>query len=213
MSSDAARVVERLRAERVVGILRRVPAERAEAVVDALVAGGIRVVEVTLEGEGALPLIERLRARGGLLVAAGTVRSAADAERAVGAGAELLASPAARPDVIARARELGVPIAPGALTPTEIEAAWALGAAIVKLFPGSLGGPDYLRAVLAPLADVPVMVTGGVDARTAPGFIRAGAIAVGTGSSVVSPERVGRGDLEGIAAAARELVVAARDAG
>src|SRR5947199_391730 len=83
---------------------------------------------------------------------------------------------------------LGMPFCPGALTPTEIEAAWRLGATIVKVFPGSVGGPDYIRAVCGPLSDIPLMVTGGVDEHTAPELLRAGAIAVGTGASVVSPQ-------------------------
>jgi 2-dehydro-3-deoxyphosphogluconate aldolase/(4S)-4-hydroxy-2-oxoglutarate aldolase len=199
-----------LRAERVVGILRRVPADRVAAVADALAAAGVGIVEVTLESEDALGALERLRARGGLTVAAGTVRTAADVDRAAAAGAELLFCPATAPPAIDRALTRGVPIVPGAYTPTEIEAAWGLGAAAVKLFPGSAGGPDYLRAVRAPLWDVPIVVTGGVDAASAPEFIRAGAIAVGTGSSVVSHERVARGDMDAITRAAAGLLAAVR---
>jgi len=208
MTSDEAR--ELLRAERVVGILRAVPADRAEAVVDALVEAGVRTVEITLESERSLWVISRLRERGGLTVAAGTVRSPRDVDRAAEAGAEILFCPATRAESVERALARGVPIVPGGLTPSEIEAAWALGPAAVKLFPGSVGGPDYLRTVRAPLGDVPVVVTGGVDAESAPEFIRAGAVAVGTGSSVVSPERVARGDMEDIGRAAAELVAAVR---
>ena len=132
-----AEAAGRLRAERVVGILRRVPADRVAAVADALVAGGLGIVEVTLESEDALGALERLRARGGLTVAAGTVRTAADVDRAAVAGAEILFCPATAPPAIDRALARGVPIVPGAYTPTEIEAAWGLGAAAVKLFPGA----------------------------------------------------------------------------
>ncbi len=207
-----AEAVERLRAERVVGILRMVPAGRVAGVVDALAAAGVAIVEITLESEDALGALERLRARGGLTIAAGTVRTAADVDRAVAAGAELLFCPATRPQAIDRAVSHGVPIVPGAFTPSEIEAAWSLGAAAVKLFPAGAGGPAYLRAVRAPLGDVPIMVTGGVDASSAPEFIRAGAIAVGTGSSVVSADRVARGDLDAITQAAADLLAAVRGA-
>jgi 2-dehydro-3-deoxyphosphogluconate aldolase / (4S)-4-hydroxy-2-oxoglutarate aldolase len=200
----------RLRAERVVGILRKVPPARVDPVVDALVAGGIGIVEITLESDGALDAITRMRERGGLLVAAGTVRTPEDVDRALAAGAELMMGPTLRADVMRRARERGAVMIPGAFTPTEIEAALGLGAPAVKLFPGSVGGPAYLRAVLAPLGDVPIVVTGGVDATTAPEFLSAGAMAVGTGSSVVSPARVAAGDMEAVAEAARVLVEAVR---
>ena len=209
MTGEEAR--GRLGAERVVGILRKVPADRAEAVVDALVDAGVGIVEVTLESERSLWLISRLRERAGVTAAAGTVRSARDVDRAAEAGAEILFCPATRAEVVERALARGVAVVPAALTPSEIEAAWGLGPAAVKLFPGSVGGPDYLRAVRAPLGDVPLVVTGGVDAVTAPEFLRAGAVAVSTGSSVVSAERVARGDIEAIARAAADLLAAVRD--
>jgi 2-dehydro-3-deoxyphosphogluconate aldolase/(4S)-4-hydroxy-2-oxoglutarate aldolase len=204
------RAIARLRAERVVAVLRKVPPDRVDAAVEALVAGGIRIVEITLESEGALAAIARLRARPDLLVAAGTVRTAADVDRALAAGAELMLAPALRADAVRRAQERGALMIPGVLTPTEIESASALGAPAVKLFPGSVGGPGYLRSVLAPLGDVAVVVTGGVDATTAPEFLRAGAVAVAAGSSLLPPERVSAGDMEAVAAAAAALVAAVR---
>src|SRR5436309_3120504 len=116
--SEAA--IARLRSERVVGILRRVPPERVDAVVEALVAGGVRIVEVTLESEGALEAIARLGRRRDLLVAAGTVRTPEDVDRALEAGARLMMAPALRADALGRARERGAVLVPGALTPTEI---------------------------------------------------------------------------------------------
>lgn len=177
--------VERIRAERVVAILRGV--RRVEEVVDAVVAGGIRSVEVTLDSEGALRTIERLRSRGDLTVAAGTVRTVEDVDAAVAAGAELCVGPAFSPAVVARCLEIGVPAVPGALTPTEIEAAWRAGAALVKLFPASAVGAGYVRAALAPLADVPLIVTGGVTAENAREFLAAGAVAVGSSFSASDP--------------------------
>ena len=188
--------VERIRAERVVAILRGV--RRVEEVVDAVVEGGIRTVEVTLDSEGALRTMERLRSRGDLTVAAGTVRTVEDADAAVAAGAELCVGPAFSAAVVARCLELGVPAVPGALTPSEIEAAWRAGAALVKLFPASAVGPQYVRAVRVPLGDVPLIVTGGVTAANAAEFLRAGAAAVGSSFSAPDP------------AAARALVQAVR---
>lgn len=174
--------VDRIRAERLVGILRRV--EHVDARVEALAAAGVGVVEITLDDPGALAAIERARARGDVAVLAGTVRTAAQVDAAVAAGAEAVVGPAFSGEVVERAAELGVPAIPGALTPTEVELAWSAGAALVKLFPGALGGPRYVRDLLAPLGDVPLLVTGGVDAGNARAFLDAGAVAVGVGSAL-----------------------------
>jgi 2-dehydro-3-deoxyphosphogluconate aldolase/(4S)-4-hydroxy-2-oxoglutarate aldolase len=159
-----------------------------DAAVERLHAAGIALVEITLDSDGALAAIRRHR---GCL--AGTVRTAADVDAAVEAGAAAVVSPGLVPAVVARARELGVPAIPGALTPSEIEAAWQAGAAMVKLFPASLGGPQYVRDLLAPLADVPLIVTGGVDSGNARAFLDAGAVAVGAGSSLLrDPDEAAR---------------------
>jgi 2-dehydro-3-deoxyphosphogluconate aldolase / (4S)-4-hydroxy-2-oxoglutarate aldolase len=176
--------LDRIRAERVVAVLRRVP--EVDSVVEGLLAGGIRIIEITLDSDDALATIEQLRARGDLTVLAGTVRTPEEAEAAVAAGAEVCVAPALVPEMVERCRGLGVPAVPGALTPSELEAARALGAELVKLFPGSLVGPGYVRDVLAPLTGVELIVTGGVDLSNARAFIEAGAVAVGVGSALTS---------------------------
>lgn len=158
-------------------ILRRVP--QIDRAVDELVAGGIGIVEVTLDTEDALRTIERLAGRTDVDVLAGTVRTAADVDVAIAAGAAACVGPAFVPEMVARCVELGVPAVPAALTPSEIEAAWRAGAEVVKLFPASAVGPGYLRAVLTPLGDVPILATGGVTAENAAEFLAAGAVAVG----------------------------------
>ncbi len=194
--------IERIRAERLVAVLRDV--DEVDRVVELLVAGGIRVVEVTLDSRDALGAIARARARGDVTVLAGTVRRVEQVDEAVEAGAEACVGPAFVPAVVARCVELGVPAIPGTLTPTEVETAWQAGAAMVKVFPGSLGGPRYVRELLAPLADVPLMVTGGVTAKSAEEYLAAGAAAVGVGSSLTAA-----GDVEG---EARRLVEAVHTA-
>ena len=170
-------VVARIRAERVVAVLRRVPdldrlaAELAEA--------GIGVIEVTLDDDDALAGIERVGQRGDVAVLAGTVRTVEQAEAAVAAGAQALVSPVFSGAVLARGHQLGVPVIPGALTPTEIEAAWRAGAAMVKLFPARAVGPEYVADLLKPLPDVPLICTGGVNVGNAADFLAAGANAVG----------------------------------
>ncbi|HST16427.1 MAG TPA: bifunctional 4-hydroxy-2-oxoglutarate aldolase/2-dehydro-3-deoxy-phosphogluconate aldolase [Gaiellaceae bacterium] len=174
--------IERIRSERLVAILRRV--RDVDTRVAMLADAGVGVVEITLDSDDALGAIERVRGRGDVTVLAGTVRTAAQVDAAVAAGAEAVVGPGTLPAVLERAAELGVPAIPGALTPTEIEQAWAAGAALVKLFPGALGGPGYVKDVLAPLAGVPLIVTGGVDAGNARAFLDAGAVAVGIGSAL-----------------------------
>jgi 2-dehydro-3-deoxyphosphogluconate aldolase / (4S)-4-hydroxy-2-oxoglutarate aldolase len=170
--------VERIRQARVVAVLRKVA--DVESVVESL---GMPVVEVTLDSPGALDAIRALRRRADVTVLAGTVRTADEARAAVDAGAEAVVGPVFVPEVTAVCRELGVPSIPGTMTPSEIEAAWRAGAAMVKVFPGRLGGPAYIRDVVAVLHDVPLMVTGGVDAANAAEFLGAGAVAVGADSS------------------------------
>jgi 2-dehydro-3-deoxyphosphogluconate aldolase/(4S)-4-hydroxy-2-oxoglutarate aldolase len=188
--------IERIRAERLVAILRRLP--DVDTRVSALADAGFGVVEITLDDPDAPAAIERARSRGDVTVLAGTVRRADEVDLAATAGAEAVVSPGFVREVVERAAELGVPAVPGALTPTEVDNAWRAGAALVKLFPGSLGGPAYVRELLAPLAEIPLLVTGGIDSRNARAFLDAGAIAVGAGSALED------------AAEARRLVEAVR---
>ncbi len=169
--------VERIRSERLVAVLRRVL--DVDRVAAELVDTGFGVLEVTLDDAAALSAIERLRGRGDVTVLAGTVRTVEQAESAVAAGAEALVSPVFSGAVLARGHQLGVPVIPGALTPTEIEAAWRAGAAMVKLFPARAVGPQYVADLLKPLPDVPLLCTGGMNAGNALGFLEAGATAVG----------------------------------
>jgi 2-dehydro-3-deoxyphosphogluconate aldolase/(4S)-4-hydroxy-2-oxoglutarate aldolase len=182
--------IETIRAARLVAILRR--AAEADAEVARLAVGGVRVVEITLDSDDALGAIERARARGDVTVLAGTVREPAQVDAAVSAGAEGIVAPSLSLAVLERAAALGAPSIPGALTPTEVETAWRAGAALVKLFPARLGGPRYVQDLLAPLADVPLVATGGVDATNARAFLDAGAVAVGVGSGLGSDDALRR---------------------
>jgi 2-dehydro-3-deoxyphosphogluconate aldolase / (4S)-4-hydroxy-2-oxoglutarate aldolase len=194
--------IEAIRSRRVVAILRGV-AEPAR-VVQALREGGIGVVEITLDSPESLETIRRLRDEPDLVVLAGTVRTADEARAAAEAGAQACVGPALVREVLEACREAGLPAIPGAMTPTEVETAWRLGAAMVKLFPAARLGPEYVRDLLGPFAGIPLLATGGVDASNAVVFLRAGAVAVGVGSALTgAPD---------IAAAARQLVRSARDA-
>lgn len=171
----------------VLAIMRGLAPANVASIAAALRDGGVEAIEVTLDSPGALESIAAL-AEAGALAGAGTVLDVGAAERAVAAGARFLVAPDTRPEVIRWAVGRGVPILPGALTPTEIRAAWEAGAAAVKLFPAFAVGPEYLRAVAAPLAGIPLIPTGGVDGDNAPTWRAAGAAAVAVGSWLTAPD-------------------------
>ena len=192
-----------------VAILRSSSAVRYAEVSDVLVDAGIRAVEFTFTAPDVAEAIRSYAARkpDGVALGAGTVVTAEQARQAVDAGATYLISPAVCLDVIEEGNRLGVPVLPGALTPTEILTAWRAGAAMVKVFPASaLGGPSYLKAVRGPLPDIPLVPTGGVDVANAGDYLAAGAVGVGVGSPLVGDACEPDGDLDALALRARTLV-------
>ena len=204
--------LDRLKAVPVVAILRAGDAGRFLEVGRVLYEGGVRAVEVTLTSRGALEAFGRLREElpGNALLGVGTVRSVGDAERAVGAGASYLVAPDFRAEVVAWAAGRDVPVVPGVLTPTEVGAAWAAGATAVKVFPVSaVGGPAYVKAIRAPLPEVPLVPTGGVGIDDLGAYLAAGAVAVGVGSPLLGDAGDPGGDLEALAARAHRAVAAA----
>ncbi|MGA5899012.1 bifunctional 4-hydroxy-2-oxoglutarate aldolase/2-dehydro-3-deoxy-phosphogluconate aldolase [Streptomyces venetus] len=195
-------LVESLRAHRLLAIVRGKDPAAALRTVRTLAEEGIAAVEISLTTTEALTVITRARAELGpdALLGAGTVRSAADAARAVEAGASYLVTPA----LVDGLAPYGVPVLMGALTPSEIEVALARGADAIKLFPGSLGGPGYLKALRDPFPEVPFVPVGGVDAQAARDYLERGAVAVGVGSPLVGDAADG-GDLDGLRARAAEF--------
>ena len=185
-----------------------------EAIAEALLAGGVRILEITLNTTDALTGVRRLNERfpDDLLVGAGTVRTAADARRARDAGAQFLVAPGLDLDTVAAAQEHDVLMLPGVFTATEAMAARAAGCRLLKLFPADALGPGYLKALRAPLDDVAFIPTGGVDPETLGAFYRAGAAAFGIGSYLVKNVRVTAAELEGLTARARLLRRALDDA-
>jgi 2-dehydro-3-deoxyphosphogluconate aldolase / (4S)-4-hydroxy-2-oxoglutarate aldolase len=211
-SSAPARVPmsEALATTRVVAILRAEDASRAEEVVDVLLENGIRSLELTLTTKGALDVVERLAATvpHGTDLGVGTVLTADDVDRAVDAGARFVVSPSVVPPVIEAAVRRGIASYPGAFTPTEIHTAWTAGASAVKLFPGGTLGPGYLKAVRAPLPDIPLVPTGGVAIEAVDAWLDAGAVAVGLGSPLIGDAMAPDGDLDGLAERARAVCAA-----
>ena len=193
------------------GIVAVIRADRGELLADvaeALVAGGVAVMEVTFTVPSAHRVLEKVAQRLGdrILLGAGTVLDPETARIAMLSGAEFIVSPSTNLDVIATCRRYDKLVMPGALTPTEVVAAWQAGADIVKIFPSDLGGPAYLKALRAPLPQVRMLPTGGVNLDTAADFIRAGACALGVGGSLVETKAVQSGDLGRIESLARQFV-------
>lgn len=171
----------------VVAIIRRSTPFDAPAIARALVAGGVRVLEITLNSHGALAAIEAVRSLEipGLVVGAGTVRTAPDAHAALAAGAQFLVAPNFNQGAVEVAQAAGVSMVPGVATPSEAVAAWEAGCELLKFFPAAALGSNYLKLIRDPLADLKFMATGGVDTGNVAEFMRAGAVAIGVGSSLV----------------------------
>ncbi len=186
-------------------VLRARNAGQAHAVVQAMLAGGIRVVEVTMTVPGAVDLLKELKSEYGdeLLLGSGTVTTAQQAEDTIAAGAEFVVSPSFHAEVVVATKAHGKLSIPGALTPTEAITAWDAGADYVKIFPCSaVGGASYLKALLAPFPQLKLIPTGGVTHHTAAGFLEAGARALGVGSDLVNLAAIDEGRPEVITKAA-----------
>jgi 2-dehydro-3-deoxyphosphogluconate aldolase / (4S)-4-hydroxy-2-oxoglutarate aldolase len=195
-----------------VGIVRFHEGGDVSGAVDALIRGGVELVEVTIDTPGALAAVERA-AGDGHTVGVGTVVSAEQVEACAAAGARFVVSPGLIPEVIDAAQGLGLEPLPGVFTATEVLAASAAGARMMKLFPASCGGPSYLRALRGPFPAIPLVPTGGVRIEEIPAYFDAGATVVALGSELVgrsAPQ--GDADLEWIAAQAARAVAAAHGA-
>ena len=187
-------------------VLRARNAGQAHAVVQAMLAGGVTVVEVTMTVPGAVELLTELKREygGQLLLGSGTVTTGDQAEATIEAGAEFVVSPSFHPAVIAVTKAHRKLSIPGALTPTEVITAWEAGADYVKIFPCSaMGGASYLRSLLAPFPHLKLIPTGGVTHRSAASFLEAGARALGVGSDLVNLAAIDQGAPEIITAAAQ----------
>jgi 2-dehydro-3-deoxyphosphogluconate aldolase/(4S)-4-hydroxy-2-oxoglutarate aldolase len=177
--------------------------------VEAIRAGGIPILEITLTVPGAVAIIAALTKRLGdaVVVGAGTVLDAASARECMDAGAAFVVSPGLEVPTIEACRLRGVPVFPGALTPTEVITAWKAGATAVKIFPANaVGGASYIRALKAPLPQVDMLPTGGVSLTTVADFIKAGAMALGVGADLADTKAIREGNARLVTERAREYV-------
>ena len=201
--------LERLWRDRVTAIVRTTVQETAARAMEAAVRGGFHHLEFTLTTPGALELIAEFSRRPSLVAGAGTILTTADAEAAVGAGAQFLVSPCFDVAVVEAAARLGVPMLPGVHTPTEMWQAHRAGAPLLKVFPAVAGGPAAIRAVLAPMPFLRLVPTNGVDAGNVAEYLAAGAFAVGLVNPLFDPELMARERWDAIEERARDIVRAA----
>ncbi len=194
----------------VVGILRDIPQGAEEACVKIAAQCGLKAIEVTMNTANAAEIIAALKTAAkplNIAVGAGTVRHGHDLEKALAAGAEFIVTPNTRNEIIRLSCTAGVPIIPGALTPTEVQKAFDLGASAVKIFPvNCVGGPEYIKALRGPFRDIPLMACGGVNPENAQAYFKAGANLVSFGASIFDPKLMAAGDWKTIAEKLNKLL-------
>jgi 2-dehydro-3-deoxyphosphogluconate aldolase / (4S)-4-hydroxy-2-oxoglutarate aldolase len=208
-------VLRRIEEVGVVPVVRASSAEEAMQVIEAIKAGGVSILEITMTVPRAVRVIEQVADRYGaeVIVGAGTVLDAETARACILAGATFVVSPSLNTGTIELCRRYSVAVMPGALTPTEVVTAWQAGADVVKVFPcGALGGAKYLKSLKAPLPQIDMIPTGGVSLKTVAEFIEAGALALGVGADLVDTKAIRAGQPEKVTEAARAYVAAVRAA-
>jgi 2-dehydro-3-deoxyphosphogluconate aldolase / (4S)-4-hydroxy-2-oxoglutarate aldolase len=200
-------LIQRLRAARVVPVIRTSSAAHAERAVEWLRGAGIGIFEITMTIPGAVPLIRQLAKDPDLLIGAGTVPDAATARACLDAGARFLVAPWVDPDLSEPCRQANAALMLGALTPTEVRAALAAGADVVKIFPASsAGGPAHIKALASVFPSVVFCPTGGVEPGNVAAYLSAGAAFVGMGGALVDEKRIAAGDRAAIEAAAKAVL-------
>ena len=211
------KILEATKQDKVTAILRGIPNDRICQVIDALYAGGIRLLEITFNQKSPTKVEDTTMAiryaketyGDDMHVGAGTVMSVEELLAAKEAGAEFILSPNVNPEVIREAVEQDIASIPGAMTPSEIAAAYEAGAELVKLFPAGNLGLSYCKAVMAPINHVPMIAVGGVDDKNLGDFLKAGFIGAGIGSSLTDKKMIAEKDFDGIRRLAERYMAAA----
>jgi 2-dehydro-3-deoxyphosphogluconate aldolase/(4S)-4-hydroxy-2-oxoglutarate aldolase len=193
-----AEILDTIRETGVIAIMRAQSSDQLIAAADAIKKGGVTVIEVTMTTPGALGVIATAKGRYGsdVVFGAGTVLDAETGRAAILAGADFVVSPVLNLGLIELCNRYSVATIPGCFSPTEVITAWEAGADLIKLFPAGLGGPDLVKAILAPLPQVEIVPVGGVNLDTTADFISKGAVAVGVGGNLVSQKLLDAGDVD-----------------
>jgi len=200
--------LDRFRELPLLGILRGIREDEVGPVAETALAAGLSAIEITMNTDGAPALIRRLlaEARGRLMVGAGTVLTSEDLEEALDAGASFIVTPTLVEAVTKGCEERGIPVFPGALTPTEIHRAWSAGAAMVKVFPAAAFGPAYFKEIAGPFQEIELLACGGVTPENIGAFFKNGASAASFGGSIFKREWLETGAYDRVEAGLRELV-------
>lgn len=200
--------MQRIESSGIVAIIRANNSNELIKTAEAIKNGGVDVIEITMTTPGALSVITEVSNHLGdeVLIGVGSVLDAETARVAMLAGAEFVVCPVTKSDVIDTCNRYGKVVIPGAFTPTEILYAWETGADYVKVFPSSGVGPSYIKDIKAPLPQIPLIPTGGINIENAPDFIKAGSAALGVGSALVSNSIIEAGDFKQLTQRAKELV-------
>ncbi len=210
-----AEIVKQIEDVGLVPVVRASSADEAMQVIEAIKAGGVNVLEITMTVPGAVRVIEKVADKYGseVLVGAGTVLDPETARACLLAGAQFIVSPALNLDTIALCHRYSAPICPGVLTPTEVITAWSAGVDFVKVFPcGSVGGASYVKNLKGPFPQVKIIPTGGVSLTTAADFIKAGAAALGVGTDLVDVKAIREGNAHIVTERARQFIQIVKDA-
>ena len=207
-------ILEAIIVSGIVAVIRVNSAQEAVEVCGAIAKGGVKPIEVTMTVPGAVDVIKELRSimKEEVILGAGTVLDSETARAVILAGAEFIVSPTLNLGVIEICRRYSKVVVPGAFTPTEILTAWEAGADIVKVFPATVGGPKYLKDILGPLPQIRLIPTGGVNLENTPDFIKAGAVAVAAGTSLVSKAALKEKNYDIITETARKFIEAVKTA-
>lgn len=210
-----AEIVKRIEDVGLVPVVRASSADEAMQVIEAIKAGGVNVLEITMTVPGAVRVIEKVADKYGseVLVGAGTVLDPETARACLLAGAQFIVSPALNLDTIALCHRYSASICPGVLTPTEVITAWSAGVDFVKVFPcGSVGGASYVKNLKGPFPQVKIIPTGGVSLTTAADFIKAGASALGVGTDLVDVKAIREGNAHIVTERAQQFIQIVKDA-
>ena len=212
---DKKQIVEQIETLGLVPVVRASSSDEAIKAVDAVLAGGVNILEITMTVPGAVKVIEMVADKYGseVLVGAGTVLDPETARACLLAGAQFIVSPALNLDTIALCHRYSAPVMPGVLTPTEVITAWSAGADFVKVFPcGAVGGASYIKNLKGPFPHVKMIPTGGVSLKTAAEFIKAGASALGVGTDLVDVKAIRAGDTNVVTERAKEFIEIVKNA-
>ncbi|MEO8428305.1 MAG: bifunctional 4-hydroxy-2-oxoglutarate aldolase/2-dehydro-3-deoxy-phosphogluconate aldolase [Verrucomicrobiota bacterium] len=208
-------IISRLTNPGIIAVIRAQNPEQIMPLSEALIAGGVIAIEITMTTPNAIAAIrevsQKLGGRG--LIGVGTVLDTATAREAIAAGAEFVVTPITRPEIVAVVHAADRPVMLGAYTPTEAQLAHEAGADFVKIFPADGLGPNYIKSIRGPLPHLRIVPTGGVDLKTAADFLKAGCVALGVGSSLVSAKILQESDWAELTRRAREFVAIAWEAG